>query len=216
MTVSYTVRAEIIDIRQDSPQAGDIFLVDTNIWYWLTYSPASSSAQPYQITYYPQYFVEALECSARLGFSGLSLVELASLIERAEYQLSPYSSPREGAPSRARPIASFKEYRHNYPQERERIIANTQAAWEQITSDGEFLELTINNAAVEGSLSCFETTKADGYDLMLIETMKQNSITQVITDDGDYSTIPGIQVFTANRNVINAADEQNKLYRREC
>lgn len=127
MAVSYTVQAEIIDIRQDSPQTGDVFLVDTNVWYWLTYSPASSSAQPYQITHYPQYFVEAIECSARLGYSGLSLVELASLIERTEYQLSSYSSPPEGAHPRARPIATFKEYRHNYLRERGRKLTSAMA-----------------------------------------------------------------------------------------
>jgi predicted nucleic acid-binding protein len=214
MTVNYVVQAEIVDIRQDSPQSGDIFLVDTNVWYWLTYPPASSSAQWYQVTYYPQYFVAALDCTAQLCYSGLSLAELASLIERAEYQLSPYSSPPEGAPPRSRPLASFKEYRHNYSNERTRIVANTQTVWEQITSDGEFLELVINYAAIEDALSCFETQKVDGYDLMLLETMKQNGISQIITDDGDYSSVANIKVFTANRNVINAAREQGKLLTR--
>jgi hypothetical protein len=43
MPVNYTVQADVVDITTDSPQKGDIFLVDTNIWYWLTYPQASSS-----------------------------------------------------------------------------------------------------------------------------------------------------------------------------
>jgi len=36
----------------------------------------------------------------------------------------------------------------------------------------------------------------------------------VITDDGDYVTVPGIKVFTANRNAITAAANQGKLLTR--
>lgn len=43
MAVNYIVQADVIDITVDSPQKGDIFLVDTNVWYWLTYPPASLS-----------------------------------------------------------------------------------------------------------------------------------------------------------------------------
>ena len=33
----------------------------------------------------------------------------------------------------------------------------------------------------------------------------------VQADDGDFATVPGIQVFTANRNVIQAARAQGRL-----
>jgi hypothetical protein len=36
----------------------------------------------------------------------------------------------------------------------------------------------------------------------------------VITDDGDFATVPDIQVFAANRNVVNAARTQGKLLKR--
>jgi len=40
MAVGYQVRAEVIDIRNDRPRASDAFLVDTHIWFWMTYSGA--------------------------------------------------------------------------------------------------------------------------------------------------------------------------------
>lgn len=36
MSVNYTIRADVVDIRQDHPKPDDVFLVDTNVWYWLT------------------------------------------------------------------------------------------------------------------------------------------------------------------------------------
>jgi hypothetical protein len=44
--------------------------------------------------------------------------------------------------------------------------------------------------------------------------MRSHGVVQVITDDGDFSTVPGIQVFTANRNVIQAARAQGRLITR--
>jgi hypothetical protein len=45
----------------------------------------------------------------------------------------------------------------------------------------------------------------------MLEAMKKEGITQIITDDGDFVTVPGITVFTANDNVIRAAKNKNKL-----
>ena len=44
--------------------------------------------------------------------------------------------------------------------------------------------------------------------------MDKAGVVQVITDDGDYVTVPGIKVFTANHNVIRAARNQGKLITR--
>jgi hypothetical protein len=44
--------------------------------------------------------------------------------------------------------------------------------------------------------------------------MRTRGVIQLITDDGDFATIPGIQVFTANRNVVTAARAQGKLLKR--
>jgi hypothetical protein len=49
------------------------------------------------------------------------------------------------------------------------------------------------------------------YDLFILETLKKEGITNIITDDGDFATVSGITVFTANRNLINTAQLQGKL-----
>jgi hypothetical protein len=68
-----------------------------------------------------------------------------------------------------------------------------------------------DSTMTDAALSRFETQPVDGYDLFLIEAVVRAGIVQVITDDGDYCTVPGITVFTGNQTVLTAATAQGKL-----
>lgn len=199
MPINYSVQADVIDLRSYTPQASDQFFVDTNVWYWLTYPPASSSAQPYQTNYYPTFVNDSIFIGASLYCSGLSLAELAHLIEKSEYQLSSYSNLR------------IKEFRHNYPLEHARVHSQVQGVWGQVENLASQISCTVGPSTVNSALTRLQTQALDGYDLFILESMQQNSITQVVTDDGDYVTVPGIQVFTANQGAITAAQNQGKL-----
>ncbi|MCL1463385.1 hypothetical protein [Argonema galeatum] len=198
MAVNYIVQAEVVDIRSDHPKKDDIFLVDTNVWYWLTYTKASTSANSYQITDYPTYIANALSAQSLLLYCGLSLSELAHNIEQNEKKI--FSS-----------ALIPKEYRHNYPAERANVVAEIQAAWSQVTSIAVSTDITINEVTTNTALTRFSTQPLDGYDLLILEAMDKAGTVQVITDDGDYVTVPGIRVFTGNQNVVIAARNQSKL-----
>lgn len=203
MAINYTVKADVVDITADTPKAGDVFLVDTNVWYWLTY-PNATSFIPTQLSEYPGYLNKALGAQSRIHHSGLSLAELAHLIENTEREIY------EKAVGQIKP----KEYRHNLSGERSRVYSEIQAAWSQVTALADPLTITIDALATADALSRFQSEKVDGYDLFFLESMKNHGVVQVITDDGDFATVPDIQVFTANRNVINAARSQRKLLKR--
>jgi len=199
MSVNYTVQAEVVDIRSDAPKNDDIFLVDTNAWYWYTYTSASISSLVYQITEYPSYIAKAISANSLLLYCGLSLAELAHRIEQAEKEIS---FSRE-FPS--------KEYRHNYPTQRAKVVAEVQAAWSQVTSTAVCTDVLISEETSYAALTRFQTQLLDGYDLLILEAMDKAGVTQIITDDGDYVTVPGIKVFTANGSAIAAARSQGKL-----
>ena len=201
MAVNYIIQAEVVDITGDTPRAEDAFLVDTNVWYWMTYTRASQSAIQYQTTNYPAYTNSALAAGARIYQSGLSLAELTHLIEKAEREIYERTNGQIGT----------KEYRHNFPGERTQVITEIQSAWSQVVNLADPLVSTIDNQTANAALARFQTEKVDGYDLFILESMKNHSVVQVITDDGDFATVSGIQVFTANRNVITAARNQGKL-----
>jgi len=203
MPINYSIQADIVDIIADAPRADDVFLVDTNIWYWMTY-PYATTSTPSQITDYPGYLNNALSVGAKIYHSGLSLAELAHSIEKTE---------REIYERRAGTIKA-KEYRHNLPAERSRVVSQLEAAWGVVKSLGELLDATIEPTTVNASLVRYKTNLVDGYDLFILESMQKNGIVQIITDDGDYSSVPAIKVFTANKNVVAAARLQNRLIAR--
>lgn len=206
---NFAIQAEIIDIRRDVPTAEDIFFVDTNVWYWLTYSKAdlpslSRRSRPveYQIQAYPAYLESTQQASATLHCSGLTLSELAHRIETIECEILHGQG------------FSRKRFRQQYSAERRGVFEEIEASWAQITSFAEVLPLSVDANTTEAALARLSSELIDGYDLFILETMKAHGVTQVITDDGDYSTVSGIQVFTANRNIIESARAQGKLRNR--
>jgi hypothetical protein len=144
-------------------------------------------------------YSDYLRTSATVGAiayrTGLCLAELAHLIEQNE---------RDAYASAVAPVTT-KEYRHNLPAERARVVREVQNAWTRIKLDSQPLPLVIDDPTTDAALIRFATQPVDGFDLFLLEGMAAAGITQVLTDDGDYSTVPGLEVFTANPRVITAA-----------
>lgn len=204
MAINYTVQAEVVDISADTPKTEDAFLVDTNVWYWTTY-PNATSHIPNQISDYPGYLNNALGASAKIFHSGLTLAELSHIIEKTEREIYERNIGNSIKP---------KEFRHNLAGQRRRVVSEVQAAWAQVASLAEPLTVTIDSPAATAALNRLQTEKVDGYDLFILESMRSHGVVQVITDDGDFATVPGIQVFTANRNVIQAARAQGRLITR--
>jgi predicted nucleic acid-binding protein len=208
MAIDYAIQAQIVDITKDSPRSDDMFLVDTNVWYWHTYTNANVSASPYQIDNYPEYLIQAISANSVLSYTGLTLSELSHLIEQTERNLF--------IKSRNLDRATFKpkEYRHNHPEERKKVIQEIVTAWSQVKSIAAPLDFTVDETVTDAALLRLQSQALDGYDLFMLEAMKKEGITQIITDDGDFCTIAGISVFTANSNMIRAAKNQNKLITR--
>jgi predicted nucleic acid-binding protein len=204
MAINYTVQAEVVDISADTPKTEDAFLVDTNVWYWTTY-PNATSHIPNQISDYPGYLNNALGASAKIFHSGLTLAELSHIIEKTEREIYERNIGNSIKP---------KEFRHNLAGQRGRVVSEVQAAWAQVASLAEPLTVTIDSPAATAALNRLQTEKVDGYDLFILESMRSHGVVQVITDDGDFATVPGIQVFTANSNVIQAARAQGRLITR--
>ncbi|MBE9104914.1 hypothetical protein IQ229_08150 [Nostoc cf. edaphicum LEGE 07299] len=197
MVVNLRIQADIIDIKTDNPQQGDIFLVDTNVWFWQTYTKTS------KFSIYVKYINQALLNGATLTYSGLILAELAHIIEKTEYEI--YKKLYRFLP--------LKEYRHNYPNERMNVVAEVQSAWSQVKALAVPVDLTVDDATTDAALNRFQTQAVDGYDLLLLEAISRAGAgkIKIITHDMDYAVVPDIQVFTSNNNVIQEANRQKKL-----
>lgn len=204
MPINYRVQADVVDIRTDTPQPVDEFLVDTNVWYWMTYTRASLGASPphaTQLTVYPNYINQALSNNSRLRFCGLTLAELIHLIEKSEREI--YSA--------AAGQISTKEYRHNLPSERANVLSEVKSAWTQVTALATLIDTHVDDSMVLAAVHRFHAEPLDGYDLFLLEAANAAGVSRVITDDGDFSGVAGIQMFTKNQRVLAAAQTQGKL-----
>jgi hypothetical protein len=200
----YTVRAQVIDIRTDTPRPTDAFLVDTNVWSWYVYRSAGASpgrATPAQMTTYSDYLRDSIAAGAIAYRTGLCLAELAHLIEQNERDI--YAG--------AVAAVTTKEYRHNLPSERARVVQEVQKAWARVKLESQPLSLVIDDPATDAALVRFATQPVDGYDLFLLEGLSAAKLTQVLTDDGDYCTVPGVEMFTANPRVVAAARSAGRL-----
>lgn len=206
MSINYTVQAEVIDIRTDTPKAEDAFLVDSNVWYWMTYTRASLSAKPYQINDYPKYLGKIKTIKAQLYQCGLSLSELAHSIEKTEFEIFARAT---GFDKRKK-----KEFRHNHNIERSNVVAEIQAAWGLVKTMAAPIDVMVDGPTTDAALCRIGSQPLDGYDLFFLEAIAKTGVVQVITDDGDFTIVPRIQVFTANSNVIEAARTQGKLIKR--
>jgi hypothetical protein len=205
MTINLNVEAEVIDIVSDRPQQSDIFLVDTNVWIWQTYPNAKNSSK---IREYGAYLKAARQNGSTLSYCGLVLEELAHVIERTECEI--YNK-------RNNLTLTAKEFRHNYPNERSKVVSLLQTAWIQIQSLAVPLdELTIDESTTNAALDRFQTQALDGYDLFILEAIHKANPgrVKVLTDDMDYATVPNIQLFTSNYQAIRSAKSQGKLFRR--
>lgn len=212
MPVRLTVRATVVDMSVDRPRHTDVFLIDTQVWYWLAYARASSGSmapQRYQIRTYPQYVHAATATGARLRWCGLSLAELAHLIEANERSIFKAAHPNVLAPR-----AETKAFRHNFPAERARVGGEISAAWSIVESLGDPLIAVVDPGMVHAATQQLAHEAVDGYDLFLMQAARVAGITQILTDDSDYTTVAGITVFTSNRNAISAASQQGRLVRR--
>jgi len=208
MPINYAVQAQVIDIRTDSPQPTDSFLADTNIWFWVTYTRASLGPNPPwpgQLTNYPGYVAKCLAAGAKLYRCGLSMAELAHIIEKTEREIFEMSSGAR---------VGTKEFRHNHAAERSIVVAEIQSAWGQAKAMGTSLDIAVDDPATDAALTRFGSQVLDGYDLFIVEALSRGGLTQMLTDDSDFCSVSGIQVFTANSNLISAAASQGKLVRR--
>jgi len=209
MAVDYEIQAEVIDINSDNPTGGDAFVVDTNVWYWMTYTRASQNLERppslHQINDYPAYMNKAIKARAGLYRCEVSFSELADLIERTEFDIFRPSYPS---------IDNLKTFRHNCPDQRDDVVKETRTAWGLVKSMARSLEITIDEAGNDAALNRMGSFCIDSCDLFIYQTMFNKQVLQIITDDGDFATVPGIKVFTANRNVIDTARTKGKLITR--
>lgn len=203
LPLGLTIRANIIDINVDRPKVGESFYVDTNVWFWMTYTKVSQHGigLPYQVGSYPGYTNQALSINCPVYSAGFNLAELMHVIEKSEHKIS---QKLGGTPK-------MKDFRHGNPAARLSVEREIDAACKQVMSLSTLMDVDLNSNFVSDSVSNFGSFQVDGYDLMTLEALNKYGVNNIITDDCDFATAANMNIFTANQNLIQAATVQGKL-----
>jgi len=202
--VSWSVRAQVVDIRSDAPRASDTIWVDTNVWIWLTYA----GPQPPQSAPYIRYIASLKKINAAMTAGPINLAELAAHIEHTEllkWQV------RNGKPADSREL---KVFRWDAAQ-RSDVADEIGRCWRALQGYANLpvnaIQSTCVTRAAE-SLKCGDLV--DGGDAVLLADARRNGVTSVLTDDADFATVEWITLFTANLKTINEARTVGKLIQR--
>src|ERR1700722_11227119 len=154
------IKAKIIDIRSTEPTGDFAFFVDTNAWYWMTYTRASTKGlqapEKHQVEQYLRFIKKARQVGSSIYRCSLSFAELAHRIEACERDIfSIYQ--RSGVKVRT------KDFRHD-ATERPKVLSEIEGSWEQVKSMSESIPLSADETAVSEALKLLKSCAVDGYD----------------------------------------------------
>lgn len=198
----------VYDIRTYEPRPEQEFLVDTNAWFWITYSRATLPillGRPVkrQHEQYERFIKKALDVGCTIGRCDLILSELAHRIEDTEKKIYEHHSLGQKQ-------IFLKEYRA-VPEERKRVVSEVANAWEMVTRMSENCPVTIDENATKAALEAFKTYPIGGYDIFLLKAMDNRGLRSILTDDSDFAGVGGISVFTSNLRVLEEAKKAGRL-----
>lgn len=202
------VRADVIDIRSDTPRIEDVLFVDTNIWYWTIYGSLDNEAEAPQTLEYGYFLGQAIAYDVPLYYCPLSLAELSHSIEIAQWK----STARDTN----QPNLSFKHFRRTYHAARRKTYMRIDDTWQTVLTlcGDNCLSIVADEAMYPAFLATFGAVALDGYDVLMLNAMREAGITRIITDDADFGQVEGVQVLTANAYLLEQAEQQGRLLKR--
>lgn len=184
-----------IDINEISKK--DIFAVDTNVLVWTHYSKASDAnlrVHPYQVTDYPNFIARLLNNGNKLVATCLNLSELCIVIERNEYRIF---KALNGL-GRSYGIKDFRKNisaRANYKYELEYMLTEIK---ETYGNDMEIVK--VDSTIIKEFTDDIIHNNCDVFDYAIIQHLKKMGIKNYISDDKDFSTVDGINLYCSSGN----------------
>ena len=170
----------------------DIFALDTNILYWTHYSQASNpklKIHPYQVTKYPNFVEKLLDNGNTLVTTIFNITELMHVVENSEFLIYKETNNYRRGKKAFRKIASERE---KYKSEIDSIIMQINESY-----DGKIELVQFNEEDINKFVSNINNNSCDIFDYLVVEYLRNRGILNFITDDRDFKTVDGINVYYA-------------------
>lgn len=170
------------------------FFLDTNVLYWYTYPRFSqpSLLSPTARVYYN--FIDNLTAAGNpLVTSIYNLTELLNVIEKNEYDIYCKLHPEI-------PI-NKKDFR-KIPEERKKMGTIMQATLNNVHGICSVIEFNFTSSSIDEFVLEITDHRCDVFDHQILRNCINTNNLNVVSDDGDFSTMEKISLFTANENVL--------------
>ena len=191
--------AHIIDIRTIGSDNvipnNETFAIDTNVLVWTHYSKASNPNlrnHPYQVIEYPDFVAKLISNGNKIVTTVLNLTELCGVVERDEYEI--YK-----AINNSKSTFKLKSFRKNptarleYKNEIDNMIMEIREIY-----DDQIKVVEINDDLIDCFRENISNNRCDVFDYAVIEYLKSIGIYNYVSDDKDFSTIDGINLYTTS------------------
>lgn len=179
------------------------YYLDTNIWYWLTYPRVTfrNESQKQKAIIYTSFISNLQINNSELCSTVFTYSELINIVERNEFDLV-----------RANYQHNRKNFRKDMGKRKDtvEIIANVLEQVDEFSTPNKVTQI-MDYIKAETLITGLNSSLLDGNDLIVGMLTKENEIINIISDDSDFGTLEGINLFTLNTEVIEAARIQGKL-----
>ena len=165
------------------------YFIDTNALYWYTYPRFSNNLSAQALPYYN--FIDSLVAANNpLITSIYNISELLNVIEKNEFDIYTHIHPDAQHVSR-------KDFRR-MPSERSNLQKMMKTTLENVYAICDVVEFPFDSIHMYQFIETLTSHRCDVFDYMIIQNNIKEENTNIITDDGDFSTIPDITIYTAN------------------
>ena len=186
-----TIDINNIDVFKDINES-EVFAVDTNVLYWM-HSSFDVNARKYQTETYPQFISDLISNGNKLVTTIYNCMELLHLIEKRQLDLYNLNNSSE---------VRLKKFR-NDKNERIGVKEECDVVFEQVKDLYDIKKFIIEIEFLDEFIGQFENHKCDNFDYNTLKYYYSENIKNIITDDQDFISFPGINIYTANKTIIN-------------
>lgn len=174
------------------------FVVDTNVLLWLYYPGISNplfNENPRRYRVYTEFINTLKESKCQLYTTTLNIAEFCSVVEKKEYKIFLAANGYYDVNSNEN-IPNIKQFRKSQ-REREyydSIINSSLDVLNKSFNGVKAIDLT--TTLIDNFSQNILNTLCDPFDYAVIEYLKSIGITNYISDDKDFCTVDGIDLYT--------------------
>ena len=201
--MTYSTKARVYDINtlDTTKIKNNVFVIDTNVLYWMHYSRCHIVDKiGNQTIIYPRFIKDLISNNNKVVTSSCNISELVNLIEKKEHEI--YKNTNSSI---------TKKHFRSLSSERIKVKSELESVLLQVKSIYDIQDLFFKSSEIESFVSEFENHKCDSIDFIVINHVINNGLINFVTDDLDYITIDNLNVYTANANAINLAKTDGNL-----